>query len=240
MDSHSWFQQLRDALKKAGVNRSYSDRLISELWSHYLEIKEQNEMSNGMQHGTSDLVERLGSPDVLALQAASVRSSTWAGRHPWLAFVLGAPATALVAILLGVILSALTLIPLAQGKTLETAPWMGPVMPVLGPVQVILPATIVCLLLCRSVNRSQLGVRWALAGCGLIAFLCGAANIHWVPAVSVPGSGQLSMGLSFPFAGTWYQTLAPLLVGAIYALRNLPSRTTPEDSAPPMRIKSAA
>ena len=31
MDSHPWFQQLRDALKKAGVNKKYSDRLISEL-----------------------------------------------------------------------------------------------------------------------------------------------------------------------------------------------------------------
>lgn len=240
MDSHPWFQQLRDALKKAGVNKKYSDRLISELWFHYLEMKEQNAMSNGLHSKTNDELERLGSPEILAMQAASVRSSTWAGRHPCLAYALGAPATALGSILLTVFLTALILIPFAQGQTLDSAPWMGPVLTVLGPAQVILPATIVCLLLCRSVSRSNHSVWWGLAGCGLIALLCGAANINWTPAVSVPGTGKLSMGLGFPFATTWFQTLAPIVVGSVFAMRNLPSRNPPQNTEHSVPLKSAA
>jgi len=240
MDSHPWFQQLRDALKKAGVNKKYSDRLISECWLHYLEMKEQKEMSNGMYTNTSDALERLGSPEVLAMQAAGVPNSTWTGRHPWLAFVFGAPATALGSILLSVFLSALILIPFAQGKTLESAPWMGTVLTVLGPLQVILPATIVCLLLCRAVSRSHRSIGWGLAGCGLIALLCGAANVHWSPAVSVPGTGKLSMGLGFPFTTTWFQTLAPLVIGSVYAFRNLPLRRPPQNTESSIPSKSAA
>ncbi len=240
MDSHPWFQQRSDALKKAGVNKKYSDRLMSELWFHYIEMKEQKEMSNGMHSNTSDDLERLGSPEILAMQAASVRNSTWTGRHPWLAFVFGAPATALGSILLTVFLSALIFIPIAQGKTLESSPWMGTVLTVLGPMQVILPATVVCLLLCRAVSRSHHSTWWGLAGCGLIALLCGAANIHWTPAVSIPGTGQLSMGLGFPFTTTWFQTLAPIVIGSVYAFRNLPSRRPPQDTEPSIHLKSAA
>ncbi len=239
MDSHLWFQQLRDALNNEGVPKRYADRLVKELWHHYLEMKDQDAM-NGFSNNDNDGVERLGSPEILAAYAARVPQRTWSGRHPWLAFVFGAPMLAVGLILLSVLLAIFALLPFAEGKTLATDPWLAPVMSVLGPIQVIVPALLACLLLFRSVGRSVRSPWWGIAGCGLIALLCAMTSIQWAPAVSIPGTGRMSVGFSVPFASTWFQAIAPLIAGTIYALKEIPPRRPQQPLAEATQLRSAA
>ncbi|MFO1065129.1 MAG: hypothetical protein U0892_14790 [Pirellulales bacterium] len=241
MDCHPWFRRLRNALNEARLPAWYQARFIEELQLHFMEMQEQTAM-NGFDAMDNDeaVIARLGTPEQLAAEAAKLRRATWAGRHPWFAFILGGPASLLVIIPATVIAFGLALKPFAQGKTLATDPWMGPVMSVLGPAQVALCAVAVCLLLCRSAHRSLRSPWWAIAGCGLVTLLSAMATVAWVPPMSVPGTGNLSLGLSFPFSVAWYQAAAPLLVTAIYAMRSVPPRDILHEEAPPVTLKSAA
>ncbi len=98
--------------------------LIDELWLHYLETKERDEM-NGFIGTDRNLDERLGSPEYLAGQAAHITRATWVGRHPWLTFLLGTQMMTIGLIITSLLLSAFLLLPFVQGKTIESDPWMG-------------------------------------------------------------------------------------------------------------------
>ncbi len=73
MDSHQWFQQLRNALHDQGVPFMYANRLMDELWHHYLETKEQEEM-NGFVETKKSITERLGSPESSRLKPLRYRN----------------------------------------------------------------------------------------------------------------------------------------------------------------------
>ncbi len=239
MNSHRWFQQLRSELKKQGVSRRYSDRLLSELYSHYMEMKEHRTMNSNAnnEHATEpsceQLCDQLGHPETLALHAAGIVRGTWAGRHPIAAFIVGGPAITLLLLVASVLISALLLESLSDGQTLQSAPWMGPVMAVLGPLQIVVPATIACWMLCRSVRRSYRTSNWAVAGCFMVAILVATTSVHWTPALTEPGTNQVSIGFSFPFVTTWYQALIPLLFAGLYGLRH-----RNHDQMPPMESHS--
>ena len=142
MEDHQWFLQLRRAMREQRVPIMYANRLIEELWLHYLEMKERDEMK-GLFGTDSNLSERLGSPDTLAVQASSFRRRTWVGRHPWLTFLFGSQLVAFGLILLSVLMSAFVLLPLIKGRTTQSDPWLEPAMLALGHLQVIVPAFLV-------------------------------------------------------------------------------------------------
>lgn len=149
MDRHLWFQQLHKALQEHRVPTRYARRLKEELWLHYLEMAERDEM-NGFTETESHIFERLGSPESLAALAGQVPRSTWAGRHPWLAFVADAPLVTLC-----LLFTTFLLIPFSGGTASESDSWQGLSMLLLGPIQVIVSAIIASLLMCRGVRRSS-------------------------------------------------------------------------------------
>lgn len=217
MDSHLWFQQLHKALQEHRVPTKYASRFKEELWLHYLEMAERDEV-NGFTETESHIFERLGSPESLAAQAAQVPRSTWAGRHPWLAFVVGAPVIAL-----GLVFGTFMVIPFGEGTSVALGSWFGPLMIALGPLQVIASVIIACLLMLRMVRRSGRSPWWGVASCGLIAIVCATIVIKWEPPNPIPGSGMIMIGLA-PVAETWYQMLVPIVIGFVYASWNLPTR----------------
>ncbi len=244
MESHRWFLQLRSELKKQGVSRRYADRLISELFSHYMEMKDHQTMKSQANLGTEpsgdQLCDRLGHPETLAMHAAGLDRGTWAGRHPIAAFIVAGPVITLFLVVVSVMVSVLILEPVADGQTLHSAPWMGPAMAMMGPLQIIVPATIACWMLCRSVRRSYRTFTWAVAGCLPVAALAATTSVHWSPALTEPGTNQVSIGFSIPFAATWYQALFPLLFVALYALRHRNQDRLPPMESNPIPINSAA
>lgn len=240
MDCHLWFQQLRDALRKQRVPKRYANRLIDELWFHYLEMKEQDEM-NGFSIEDNGGVERLGSPETLAIQAAQVPRATWAGRHPWLAFIIGAPAITLGLTigLLFVIFNILTLF--VEVITLASAPWLEPLMMVLNFVQVVVPATIACFLVCRLVSRSVRSPWWGVVSCGVVAVLCSMMHVHWAPAATIPGTGMLSIGiLAWPTPTTLLHATVPLVIGVVFAIKNFSPRKPQSHKSAPVAVRAAA
>jgi hypothetical protein len=184
-------------------------------------MAERDEM-NGFTETESHIFERLGSPESLAALAGQVPRSTWAGRHPWLAFVAGAPAVAL-----GIIVVTFMITPFGEGTSLALGSWFGPLMIALGPLQVIASVIIACLMILRMVRRSGRGPCWGVASCGLIAVVCATTVIQWEPSNPSPGTGMIMIGL-VPFAATWFQTLVPVVIGIVYAAWNVPSRK-PQD-----------
>lgn len=239
MDGHPWFLQLRKALKDRRVPARYANRLVEELWLHYIEMKEQEEM-NGFIKDENSFVARLGSPEHLAAQAASLPKATWSGRHPWLAFVVGAPVLTLCLVIVCLLTVVFGLLPFAEGRTLASDPWMGPVMMVLGPLQVIIPSSIACIIMFRLVRRSVRSPWWAVGSCALITLLCMVIFIQWAPPVSKPGSGMMSVGFGLPIVRTWFQAIVPLLIGIVYAIKNIPQRKSPVMDNPSVSVRAAA
>ena len=80
-------------------------------------------MNQGMEaEDTIDFAERLGDPGQLAEQAsAATVYPTWAGRHPWLAFVAGTPVLFLLSVA-GFVLLLAGVAALLEGQTVETSP----------------------------------------------------------------------------------------------------------------------
>ena len=240
MDYHPWFQRLRKELRKQHVPTRYANRLLNELWFHYLEMKEEEKMNGFIANEASEF-ERLGSPEKLAEQAAMVPRATWSGRHPWLAFILGAPAITFGLILVSVLAAVFVLVPFAEGKTLASDPWLGPLMTALGPMQVIVPSIIGCILVCRWVDRSVRSPWWGVVSCGLVAVLCTMTFVHWVPDNATPGTGKMSMYIGPPIVAICYQAIVPLTIGVVFAIRNLlPSRLQSQKTSTTISIRAAA
>ena len=234
MDSHLWFQQLHKALRDHRVPTRYASRFKEELWFHYLDMAERDEM-NGFKETESHIFERLGSPETLAAQAAQVPRSTWVGRHPWLTFVVGAPL-----ITLCLLFTTFLFVPFSGGTASEPDSWHGLSMLLLGPIQVIASATTASFLMCRGVRKSSRSPWWGVASCGLVALICSTTVIHWLPSPSVTGTGTIQVGLGLPVSNIWHQTLVPLVIGFVYAIKNLPPRKPQRNEIASIRVPTAA
>lgn len=239
MESPLWFQQLHKAMREQRVPIAYANRLFDELWLHYLEMKESDEM-NGFTDTDNQLSERLGHPETLAIHAARVGQTTWVSRHPWLTFLLGTQLVTFVFILACVCLSALTLLPFVKGSTTQTDPWLEPALYALGPLQVILPAILGCLLMLRLVRKSYCHPWWGVISSGLISILCMVTYITWTAPTNTPLSGKLSLGLGTPSLTSMAQALFPMIIGAIYAWRSLPPRQPLVENTTISTTRSAA
>lgn len=163
-----------------------------------------------------DVSERMGDPALLAEQAAAEFDyPTWAGRHPWLAFFVGAPAL----LMLGVAASTLLVVGLASfvdGQTVETTPALQAIGIWTGWFIAVLPAVGASLLQCYMVHASGRRPAWGFVACSLVALFAGCLMVSCIPPQITPGTGQLSVG--FGIGATWNlsHAIAPLLIGAIF------------------------
>ena len=88
-----WHNRLREELSKRSLPPAYSARLLDELADHISDLQQEN-LSMDAQTNAED---KLGSPESLAATAEKeYRRRTFAGRHPFLTFVVGAISTAFV------------------------------------------------------------------------------------------------------------------------------------------------
>ena len=207
---------------------------------HHLYLK-LLEMNQGMEaEDTIDFAERLGDPVQLAEQAsAATVYPTWAGRHPWLAFVAGTPVLFLLSVA-GFVLLLAGVAALLEGQTVETSPALMRAFVWASWTIAFVPAIVASLLLCRMVNTSGRRRRWALAACGLVALLAGCLIVSCTPPQSQPGTGNLS--LAFGIGATWQvaQAVAPLLIGVIFMALGRTGKKKTEDKLQPQPMRSAA
>ncbi len=240
MDFHQWQSQLASELKKRKVPSNYARRLLNELQDHVFDLQEA-EMSHGTEaENTVDFSERLGNPEQLAEQAAvTTVYPTWAGRHPWLAFVAATPALFLLSVV-GFTLLVIGMALLVEGQTIETNPALKQVCKCAGWAIAFVPAIAAALLLCWRVSASGRRRLWALAACCSVALLAGCLMVSCIPPQSQPGTGNLSIG--FGVGGNWQigQAIAPLLIGAVFMALGRLTKDKTEDDLGSRSMRSAA
>src|SRR5262245_39866446 len=84
MDSRPWPEQLRQNLRQQNLPPAYIDRLIEELTDHALDTQAENKSMDAQF-----AFARLGNTDKIADAAGhEFRRRTFAGRHPWIMFVV--------------------------------------------------------------------------------------------------------------------------------------------------------
>jgi len=198
--------------------------LLGELRDHILDLQEA-EMNHGKEAAEAiNYSERIGDPQQLAERVVAAQVySNWSGRHPWLAFVLGAPILFLVSVV-GIAAMVVGFTTLVEGQTLETNPGLANACRFAGWTIAFVPAIVASLILCRFVRRSRRRRLWGLAACGFVALLAGCLMVNCSPPLSQPGTGNLTIGFGVGAAWRASQALMPLLIGTLFLI--LPRRET--------------
>jgi hypothetical protein len=161
------------------------------------------------------------------------KKPTWASRHPWLAFVFGAPSLFLIC----VIVYMLVLIGAgsAAGRpTMETNPAALSVFMSAAKAVAFVPAIVAAAWLCWRVARSGRKARWAMAGCCLIAVLAACLFVDCVAPKAQPNSGKLTLGFGVGSSMRPIQSIGPFLVGVLYVAAISRRRRTPPTQALPV------
>lgn len=222
MDFRQWQHQLREELRRRQVPSEYSKRLIDELTHHYQDMQEAALM-NSQSEPTPNVLKLMGDPKEIANSAAQLPRRSWAARHPWLSYLLLPPLMSFGVLVLLILANAFLLIPVFRGRTLQSDPWLATACVILGPLHVIVATSIIAVWVCRSVSYSGRSKLWGLTCCVVVAVIGAYTSVLFAPPSGGPGTGRLSLGFGFPLPVLWYQSIAPLTIGAIYmALR--PSR----------------
>lgn len=205
--------QLRCELLKRRLPRYYVHRVMREIDDHSRDIAAESA-------GNEATALRLGDPKLLAGRfATEFRSRHFAGRHPWLVFLLGPiPCTILAATLLYMagffaLESLGSLRP--SGATSWLNQWLAIVVCYGGLIAPIVGAT---LWFGRWALRSGCGARWFWTATALECLL--AALVHTqLRLPTAPGNGMFSVGLGFPPVTNWPLVALPILVAIGMAFR---------------------
>ena len=172
----------------------------------------QGQKAAGMLEGAADF----GDPrDSVSGSPESPAYRTWAGRHPWVAFVLGAPLLFVGSLVLCTLLVICGAAALA-GKTVQTNPTLVQAFAWVGLSIAYVSPGMAAFALCWLVHRSGRRRFWALASCALLALLAGCLMVSCQVPQTTPGTGKLVIG--FGVGGVWHvsQALVPLLVGCTF------------------------
>jgi hypothetical protein len=204
MDDRPWQLEFAQQLKRQGLPRGYTERLLEELTDHHHDLMEEEVMN------ASESVTRLGRSDNIASTAAQeYRRSSFVGRHPRIVFLLCPFAvlpvlwiTALIGLVLSSDLLGLHIVPVSR-------------------VAILLPAMIATLLFYRLSRRAGLALRWPVLAWSVLGLLAGCA---WVELTLNP-SGQRSLLFAFGFARHTLllqslQLLGPLMLGGLLLWRD--------------------
>jgi hypothetical protein len=231
MKNRPWPDALRAQLNRQGLPPKHVRRLMDELADHYSDLMEEKTM-NACGTNPETVENRLGKPDELAkAAAANYRGSRFAGRHPWLAFLV-APLPAMVLAWAATMIVAIGLfeaIPSVLGDAYETegkaiSEWpAGLVWAVHAfdfSLRFVVPAA-VTVLFCWLVRRSGRRARWALVACGLLAVFASGLQTAWEwPTAGQQGRYTVGFGANLsphvPEPGYLLQFAVPLAVGIAF------------------------
>lgn len=160
------------------------------------------------------------------------KKPTWASRHPWLAFVFGAPSLFLICIIV-YMLVLIGVGSVAGRRTMETNPAAVSVFMSAAQAVAFVPAVLAAAWLCWRVARSGRKARWAMAGCCLIALLAACLFVDCVAPTAQPNSGKLTLGFGVGSSMRPIQSIGPLLAGVLYVVTvGRRRRTPPAQSLP--------
>jgi hypothetical protein len=204
---------------------------MDELWCHYLEMKENDQMNEQLEEDKF-LLERLGKPEILAARAEKVQYSTWLGRHPWLAFLAGPAVLFLGLLSLMTLLSVGCIFPLVRGETILSKTWSQFSTSVLGNLQLLSVIIIESILLCYLLHKSHRRLAWWVLSCGVISILYCIANLRYYIYSFEPFNGLFEVGFSVPwnrFSTTWFAQRLPraLIPIGIFVLGSVLSQKPP-------------
>lgn len=194
------FDTIRNTLHRRGLPPHYIRRVVEELEDHRLDIA--GELAVTDQTDTSDL-ERLGDLDTLAESFVDrYHNQTFAGRHPFVTFVLAPIPVVLAAwaTLLLVLLGVIKLYELGFGEAGKTIAEMSPAVVGMAlamyVAEIVVPPAAVALFFAWLAYRGGKGMIWASAATLLVAFaaLCFHSGLQFPIE---PGKGSYSVGLGF-------------------------------------------
>jgi hypothetical protein len=230
MDSREWPEQLRQQLRRQRLPPAYIDRLVEELSDHL--IDSQTEHPSMEAHNA---FVRLGSTNTIAATAGhEFRRRTFAGRHPWLTFVVFP--FAFIPSLFVSLLAALFAMSWVVGATMEwlivpESDWLSKTTEsrlewwILGAFDFIVrfvPFLIASWIFCRWGRHS--GMRWwPLVACTIVAITAGFLFTKSIPA-SGDKQGLWMIGLATRFEVRQVVQLVVPLAAAAWLLLKLPRR----------------
>jgi hypothetical protein len=226
MNSQQWRDQLRHKLRQQNLPPAYIDRLLDELSDHLLDTQTENP-SMEAQHA----ITRLGSTNRIAAAVTDeFRRRTFAGRHPWLTFVLFP--FAFVPLLFVSLLAAVLAIGWLLGVTAEwlivpESQWLSKTTEsrlewwILGAYDFyvrFVPFVLASWMFCRWGRRS--GMRWwPLVACTIVAVTAGFIFTKSIPSMDdKPGLWMIGLATHFK-ARQVVQLLVPLAVAAWLMLK---------------------
>jgi hypothetical protein len=234
MNNQPWPEELRHKLCQQNLPPAYIDRLVEELTDH---LRDTQTETSSMDAQTA--FTRLGSSDKIAAAAThEFRRRNFAGRHPWLVFVV-AP-VAFIPLLFVSLIAALFAGAWLIGTTVE---WL--ILPdnFLWPSKTtqsriewwtlaaydsfvrFVPFVVASWIFCRWGRRSNMRW-WPLVACTIVAITAGFLFTKSVPAVGdKPGLWMIGLATRFE-ARQFVQLLVPL-AAAIWMLSGLPRRVSP-------------
>ena len=220
MEHQPWLDELRKELARRQLPPQYAKRLLAELSDHFNDFKEDSMSTDATDF--ESVVHQLGSPhDIGAAATAQYRRQRFSGRHRFLVFAV-LPIVSLPMLFLGLMFGIGWLLYLLLPENALAAAdgaepdWLPLVFQTIICAYIILPATGLSLMLCRTARKAALGWKWPLASCLLLAVLSGSVSTK-VTAKSADKPGQLLMAVGLPFPRTTEslaQLMAPLAVGA--------------------------
>lgn len=238
MDSRQWREALRVDLRRQNLPPAYIDRLVEELSDHLFDTQTETTSMDA-----PSAFARLGSPNSIAAAAShEFRRRTFAGRHPWLTFVV-APFAFIPFLFVSLIL-ALFAVNWIIGTTVEWLnvpdPWLSlsentqtrAEWWILGFFDMyvrFVPFLIGSWIFCRW-GRSS-GLRWwPLVASTIVAITAGFLFTKSIPAAGdKPGLWMVGLATRFE-TRQFIQLLVPLAVAA-WMLLKLPRRMSPTSGA---------
>ena len=218
MNSQQWFESLRELLRREGLPIVYRRKLVNELYEHFLDItNEEIGMSMDATRPKS-LESRLGSPECIAQVAgAEYRRASFAGKHPWLTFVV-APVPVFVLMIAAYVLLLVLGLSVFEDSLPQQSPFVLSLFEGFAIGIAYVPAAGAAALLGVMAIRSDRGWNWLLASCGPVALLASLLTVGWTsPVGDAEGTLHVGAGLGSG-AFHWIQFLVPLAIGSVFVL----------------------
>ena len=227
MDSRQWREALRVDLRRQNLPPAYIERLIEELTDHSIDLQTENPSMDA-----HNALHCLGDTQQLAIAAShEFRSRTFAGRHPWLTFVV-APFAFVPVVFAALVIGAIGLI-----YALSTVfDWiMGDSLPTLTKATEatieawcvwgfesyvrFVPFVVAAWLFCRWGQRNNMR-HWALAACSIVALFAGILVTSSTLSSGDQTRGTWVIGFALhPNLRQFFQLAVPLVVAAWLLLR---------------------
>jgi hypothetical protein len=205
MNAPSLSAQLRCELVRRRLPRFYVHRVMREFDDHSQDIVAERQE-------TPD-ADRLGDPRQLAQHfATEFRARHFAGRHPWLVFLLAPIPCTLVAVIASFFMAFATVELLEPVLPAAAAPWLSRFLMIAAcHVGLVVPLLGVTWIFGRLAYRSGCGARWFWTA-SLLQCLLGALTQLSVSLPAERTNGSIEIGLSYPPAMNWEFFALPALV----------------------------